>query len=198
MNSFGAHRLQEFSRRLAGCCALILLCVPGSLRSASFLQGQGARLTLSQTSGLPEAEIPVPLYFASGGISTGALSLEITFPARLLSFVKVEKSFLVDAVKGQVEAKVESDAGNEKATLKVTFATPPGESPREFIPDGPIANISFRIAKEAPLGTEIILGMRATGVTTGDPPGKIDPIATPDGIVSVKSVPLTACFFYMH
>ena len=118
---------------------------------------QEARLNISQASGLPEAEVPVSIYFASGGAAAGALSIEITFPAKLLSFVKAERSFMVEAAKAQIQADVESGAGGDKSTLKLTLSTPAGETPREFIPDGPIAYVTFKIAKEAPLDTEILL-----------------------------------------
>lgn len=179
--------------------AVAFLLLTGSAHSASLLQEtRVTRLNISPTSGLPEAEVPVPIYFESGGVTAGTLSLEITFPAKLLSFLKAEKSFLVEAAKGQIQADVQSDSRADQSTLKLTLSTPAGETPREFIPDGPIAYLTFRVAKEAPLDTEIVLAAKAGGVTTDDPPRPIPSIATSDGRILIKLVPLTACFFYMH
>ena len=183
--------------RAASFAFIVLVLLSAAVRGGALQEESEPRLSISPTSGLPEAEVPVPLYLYSGGAAIGALSIDIEFPDRLVSFVKADQTFLSESVRAELQTRVDPGVEEGWSILKLTLATPDGDKPREFIPDGPIAFLTFRISKEASLNGEIVFQSRASGTTVDDPPRQVR-IASAEGKLSVKSIPLTACFFYMH
>ena len=161
-------------------------------------EGDTVRLTLSPSSGLPDSEVILPIYLWSGGASVGSLTVDITFPGRLVSFVKVERTFLSEMTGTQVQSEVAADSTEDASVLKLVLATPAGTPAREAIPDGPIAYLTFRVGKDTPLNTEVVLGLKAAGASADDPSRPLPPVAAPEGKITVQAAPVSGCFFYMH
>ena len=120
---------------------------------------------ISEGVGYPQFEVSIQVNLsAARGVKVGYIAMDITFPAELVSFVKVERSGLSEAGGAQIEAEVKSDAEHEdKSILRLTILTLDQEGPARVIPDGPVAHIIFKISRDAQPGTDIVLNNKASG-----------------------------------
>ncbi|MBI2822721.1 MAG: hypothetical protein HYX74_10895 [Acidobacteria bacterium] len=186
--------------RLVVACGLLLLDSQAAPARGAALQEQGEpRISLSPAAGLPETSVTIPIYFWAGsGVTVASLSMEIQFPEKLVSFVAAERSFISELSNVDLRSEVGTEAGPESSILKLTLSTHAPENARDFIPEGPVASVTFRIAKDAPLSAEILLQGTASGMSGDNPSRPVESIAVTGGRILVEAVPLTACFFYMH
>jgi hypothetical protein len=157
---------------------------------------QATTITLSQTSGPPDSDVTVPIYFAGAkGVRAGSLELQVAFPAAPLTFVRGELSGLGEGVGAALEAK--ATPGHDESTLHVSLSTK-GSPSREPVPDGPIAYLVFKLAKSAKPGAVFPLKSKATVRSMDDPPKPIEPVSVPESQIVVSDPTVTSCFFYMH
>ncbi len=182
---------------------IMLISIFGAARADSPARDEAqktTRITIGPTSALPSSQVSLPIYLAAAsGIKVGSLRLEITFPNKLLSFVKSEKSYVLEGGGASLSAEVkEHGEDKNKSVLKLIISAQDEGQARRVIPDGPIAYITFEISKDAQPGTDIVLENKATAMTAEDMPSQIDPLISYDGKISVVQNLIISCFFYMH
>jgi hypothetical protein len=151
---------------------------------------------MAQSVGPPGGIVAVPIQLSgveSGQI--GTLTLKLRFLSNKLTFTKVEVGGLGDSV-GAV-ATAEMQRRGDETLLEVTIATPEKEGARAPIPDGPIAQLMFKVAKDLKPETVIPLALQVTGGGTkaGAEPVKV---SARDGEIIVANPSVISCFFYMH
>ena len=158
------------------------------------------RLTVGRTEGPPQSEVTVQAFLsADRNIKVASISMNITFPNRLVSFIRAERSGLIEVMETQMEVEVEVDAYDpNKSILKLTLSSLEEGGSGKALPEGPIAEIAFTISEEAQPGTEIVLKNEAHVVVAEDPLKQIEPVVAEDGAISVIVSLIFSCFFYMH
>lgn len=159
-------------------------------------ENAGPRVKIAQSVGPPGGIAAVPIQLAgveSGHI--GTLTLKLRFPGNKLTFTKVEVGGLGDSV-GAVATTGIQRRGDE-TLLEVTIATPETEGVRAPIPDGPIVQLMFKVAKDLKPETVIPVTLEASGVgaKAGAQPVKV---SARDGEIIVSNPSVISCFFYMH
>jgi hypothetical protein len=171
--------------------------------SARFLPAAAAqqptKVTLSQSSAPPDANVVVPVYLAAAsGVRIGTLEIQVTYSTRWLTFDRAELSGLSEGV-GVELATVEKEGESQGTKLVLLTLTAKRDDPApEPIPDGPIANIVFRLAKGTEPGTLIDLVPAVSAWTLNTPPRGVQPITAPRGQIVVSTPGPVSCFFYMH
>jgi hypothetical protein len=154
-----------------------------------------ATVTLTEGSAPPDAQVVLPLALSvREGTRVGEVEIRVGFPGTLLSFVSIERSGLAVAADAELRSEVGKGSSEGTSVLHATISTA-GKS-RQPLPDGPIAYVTFRIAKEAKPGSSIPLGHEAT-VRAPDG-GAVAPVVATPAEVKVSEAPPPACVFYMH
>jgi hypothetical protein len=159
---------------------------------------ESTHIVISPTAGLPGQEISLPIYLESGpGVEVGSIDLDLVFPNQRISFVTVQGSLVSEMVGAEITAEIRADVEDEsKSVLKVALSTLETDSP-QAIPDGLLGFVTVALAEDAELNTQIVLSSQGSAMTTGVPPGPVEPLTIHDGVISVGEV-IFACFFYMH
>ena len=157
-------------------------------------------LTVSSTEGPPQSEVSVQASLSTGhDVEVVSISVNITFPNKILSFAWAGKSGLAEGAGTQIKMEVEVDTEDQdKSILKLTLSSSEERESSKALPEGPIAEIAFTISEDAQPGTQITLRSEASAITTADPPKQIEPITTEDGGILVIESLIFSCFFYMH
>ena len=94
----------------------VLLILGGPLLFATQQQKGTAGVTLLEARGVPGETRPVPMQLAIGdGVEVGALAATIRFPAKLVTFEKLEAGFTVTEVHLKLVAKI---PGADKAAFE--------------------------------------------------------------------------------
>lgn len=158
-------------------------------------------ITLSTSMGHVGDEVRYPLYLKREAASqTQSLSLKIQFPANLLKFNRVEKGFLLQDSKTDLESIVQ--VGKGKGDLSALLLNLTARS-TNGIPEGLLMYLHFQIDLLTPLGAEISFDNDAQATVLRN--GKVVeiPVAFLDGKIPVSPREkedriLFACFFYMH
>lgn len=154
------------------------------------------RVNIAQSVGPPGGVVAVPIQLSgveSGQI--GTLTLKLRFLSNKLTFTKVEVGGLGDSV-GAVATTGMQRRGDE-TLLEVTIATPEKEGARAPIPDGPIAQLMFTVAKDLKPETVIPLTLQVAGVGTKAGAEAVK-VSARDGEIIVANPSVISCFFYMH
>lgn len=156
-----------------------------------------ASLTIGQAKGSPEGQMPAPINLTVGkGIEVGSLTMTIRFPAEPVVFLRVELGGVAEAMGAEATAEVKEE--KDEAVVQLTIATPEKGGARAPLPTGALADLWFKIAKDATPDTVIpltIVAATATGTKAGAGTVKVE---THDGQISVSKPIVTSCFFYMH
>ncbi|MDA2934278.1 cohesin domain-containing protein [Acidobacteria bacterium AH-259-D05] len=158
------------------------------------------RLTVGRTEGPPQSEVTVQASLSvDRNVKVASISMNITFPNRLVSFIRAEKTGLIEAVGTEMKAEVETDAEDQDTSvLKLTLSSLEEGGSGKALPEGPIAEIAFIILEEAQPGTDITLKNEAHVVAAEDPLKQIEPVIAEDGAISVIESLIFSCLFYMH
>ena len=138
--------------------------------------------------------VPIQLSGVESG-QIGTLTLKLRFLSNKLTFTKVEVGGLGDSV-GAVATTGMQRRGDE-TLLEVTIATPEKEGARAPIPDGPIAQLMFTVAKDLKPETVIPLTLQVAGVGTKAGAEAVK-VSARDGEIIVANPSVISCFFYMH
>jgi hypothetical protein len=125
-----------------------------------------------------------------------AISLQLRFPSKLMTFANVEQGFLLQSRGATVETKTTTEK-DDTTTLVVTMAADGG------LPEGLVLYVYFKVADSAPPGDEIPLKVVAEGTPArgGSETRTQVPVAADPLRVSPRKQEEEfefACFFYMH
>ena len=190
-------------RRWLAPCVLLATALAGMLTAragpdaAAAAQERPTTITLSQSSGPPDANVTVPVYFAAAeGVRTGRLELSVDYPPTELSFVNAELSGLSEGVGVTLEVGAETTA--DRATVHVVLSAASGAGEPEPVPDGPLVYLVFKVAAHTAPGTLLALMPTPAISTLDDPTQPVTPVEAPEGQIVVSKPGIIACFFYMH
>lgn len=154
------------------------------------------RVTLPQSVGPAGGAVAVPVRLAGAdSVEIGVLTVTLRFPAARLTFTKAEVGGLGAAVDARATARTERRG--EDTLLEVTIATPATSGARTPLPDGPIAQLMFTVAKDLKPETVIALNVEAAGLDTVEGAAPVT-IAASDSEIIVSNPSVISCFFYMH
>ena len=160
----------------------------------------GASVAVLQAKGGPEGQLQVPVELTPGkGAELGSLAMTVRFPLTLVSFLRIELGGVAEGVGAEAEAAVETDPQEQdRGLVHLTIATPERDGRRAALPEGRVAGLWFKIAKDAKPETVIPLTVvTATGAGTKAGAGALE-LDTRDGEILVSKLIITSCFFYMH
>lgn len=197
-------------RRLYHAAVLLLVALTGAaplLHSAQQSSGESpekaTRIALGAVSGAAKSQVMVPLFVTPYPSETpvGAISATIEYPNKGITFLKAEKSFLLDGVNGVFQAQGEKDTKDPaKSLIKLEVSTK-GE-PRKPLREGLILTLLFRIEPDAAAGSTVTLHLQKTDATNLDtPPKPIQPLVGKNGTIEIlapEAVPYVGCFFFSH
>jgi hypothetical protein len=189
--------------KLGVLAALVFIAAAPGRLSAQKDSEKATRISLGAVSGAAKSQVMVPLFLTPypPEVPVGSISATIEYPSKGITFLKAEKSFLLDGVNGGFEAQAGKDPKDPgKSTIHIEVSTK-GE-PRKALREGLALTLLFRIEPDAPSGTTVNLALQQAAATNLDaPPNPIQPIARKDGSIEIlkpESVPYTGCFFFSH
>ena len=160
-------------------------------------QPAGATLSIGQSAAQPGAPVVAPLTLATAeGVELGSVTVRLTYPKALLSFVKVEPSGLALGVGAVIESKIDVGRDATSTTLIVKVFTAPASG--RSLPPGPLAYLGFKISETAKPESAIALVHAAEALTAGEPRQPLTPVVAGKATIRVAPPPVPACFFYMH
>ena len=153
-----------------------------TLSLSSDLQGAGSTAVISLTLRAPD------------GVTVGKAVSEVSFPTKFLTFHNVTRGLSAEAVGGEVIVEPQPAKGDQ-SVLRVIVTAKAGET----LPAGSLAELRFRILKEAKVDAKLVLANAASAWADAAATTAIDPVIGVNGEVKVtKTTLLPACFFYMH
>lgn len=181
---------------LSGLAALGTLLLLTAHPAAPQEEKRTARVTLAQSVGPPGGSVAVPIQLvAAEPDQVGSLTVKLRFATARLTFTKVEMGGLAEAVGAEATAVAKDTAG--ETLLELTIAVPETNGIRTPLPDGPLADLLFKIAlglkpeTVIPLKVEVAAG----GARAGAQPIRV---GARDGEIIVSNPTVIGCFFYMH
>ena len=169
---------------------------PAAAQDLNASQEKAARVTFPQSVGPPGGVVSIPVQLTGGeSVNIGGLTVTLRFPAARLTFTKAEVGGLGTAVGARVTARTERRG--DETVLEVTIATPEVSGAKTALPDGPIAQLMFTVAKD--LKPETVIALKAEAAALGlTAAAKPVTIPTGDGEIVVSNPSVISCFFYMH
>ena len=178
--------------------AVLALTTAAALSAGEIAARQGASapaLDLSSDVQSPGADVAVTLGFTvPDGVEVSKVVSDITYPGKLLEFQEAKRGLSAEAIEAELSTTTgPSDTSPENRVLRVTIAAKPGE----WLPAGMLADLTFKISKQAPKETTVTLKNKVTAWTNKGAP--VASITGKDGEITVTAnPPVFACFFYMH
>ncbi|MEO5895545.1 MAG: cohesin domain-containing protein [Vicinamibacterales bacterium] len=153
-------------------------------------------MTLTQSAGTPGGTVAVPVQFAGvQSAPTGVITLKLRFAGSKLTFTKVELGGVAESV--DAVATVTAQQRGDERVLDVTIATPEKDGTRAALPDGPLAQLLFTVAKDQKAQTVIPVKVEASVAGLAADAAAVK-VPAPDGEVIVANPVVISCFFYMH
>lgn len=153
------------------------------------------RVTLAQSVGPADGAVAVPLQLAGReDRPLGSITLRISLPESL-TFTSAEIGGLGISIGAEATTKTGTKGG--ATVVEVTIAAPPQDGVRPPLPDGPLAQLMFKLAKGLKPETVIPVPFEASGLATGAGAAPVSVSAVPGEII-VANPPVISCFFYMH
>jgi hypothetical protein len=159
-------------------------------------------LSLGAVSGAGKAQVMVPLFVTPypAELPVGSISASLVYQSKGLTFVRAEKSFLLDGVGGVFQVQPAKDPDDpDKSILAIEVSTK-GE-PRKALREGLILTLVFKIDADAKPGTVSLDLQKMTASNLDLPPKPIQPLVSKSGtieIVAPEGVPYVGCFFFSH
>ena len=139
----------------------------------------------------PGEKISIPLSLSPGEEQATHISLEISFPSKLISFVEASKGAANESREVSIKAVSrpgDTGKGEDILRVEISSATPK--------PPGKLVQLAFQVSKQAELNDEI--NLKNLNVVVRKQDGTALEARGSDGLVTVLSGSLFACFFYMH
>lgn len=185
--------------RSAGRAALITILLASSPLAEARAQDPAARplprVTLAQSVGPADGAVAVPLQLAGReDRPLGSVTLRIQLPESL-TFTSAEIGGLGISIGAEATTKTQTKDG--ATVVEVTIAAPATDGVRPPLPDGPIAQLMFKLAKGLKPETVIPVKFEASALAPGADAVPVAVSAVPGEII-VANPPVIACFFYMH
>ena len=157
------------------------------------------RIIAGESTGGPGADAVLPISLAApDDVRVGAIAIRLGFSKAFLEFGGIEPGGNVDAVGARVKAEVKAGPDDTTAVLHVSVTATSAAGKRHSVPSGPLAYITFKIAKDAKAGSSIVLTHEADVSTTDEPARPVTPVVASKAEIQITAPALTACFFYMH
>jgi hypothetical protein len=181
-------------RALAGPAFVLFVASPAS--SQTDAPAPQLSLLLRPPVAYVGEELRAPLYIEGTGAETlQKLALRIRFPTRLLSFVTVDRGFLLERHPVKIDTKTTTD-DKGITTLAVDVLAEHG------LTDGLILYLRFKVAAAAPLGGDIPVTVQAEAASPGAAAPRRELAFTTEPVrISPRKKDqefMVACFFYMH
>jgi hypothetical protein len=123
------------------------------------------------------------------GSSVARIVVEVGIPRAQAAFQEVRTGLMAEMSGAKVSGKEKpgSDPKTTTAVIEVTH--------EKQVPDGVVATLAVKTEGGLAEGTEILLPATVTAFTSS---GDKKQIKVADGKVLISSIPVPACFFYMH
>lgn len=170
---------------------MAIIAVVGCDPAAGQEEQKTPRVDVTQSAGPAGGKVSVPIRLTGvEDARVSAVTLTLRFVADKLTFGTVEIGGLGESAGVTATAKAERRAGD--TLLVITLATAEKDGARAPMPDGPIAQVVFTVAKNLKPETVIPLKVQAAGADAAVT------LATRDAEVIVSNPPAISCFFYMH
>jgi hypothetical protein len=194
-------RTSGYAELAAIAIASVLWIVARPARAQS--SEPGGAVSLGSVSGTPKGEVMVPVLLTPRPSETeiGSVELEITFESEAVSFLLAEKSFLLDGVRGVLEARQTVDPA-DAAKSRVFVRIETKSQPRKSLPEGLILSLRFAVKPSAIPGTTVPLKVgRLSLEDLSSPPKSVRAGVDSEGSIEVirpEDVPVVPCFFFAH
>ncbi|MBI2816719.1 MAG: hypothetical protein HYX72_07250 [Acidobacteria bacterium] len=183
----------------------VLLALAAPSASAQEQSGEeqvkATRIALGGVSGGAKSQVMVPVFLTPypAGTAIGSVTVTIEYPNKGITFLKAEKSFLLDGVNADFQVQNDKDAKDpSKSVIQLEVSTK-GE-PRKPLREGLILTLIFRIEPDAPAGNTVNLSiLKAGAVNLESKP--IEPLVSKNGSIEIlapEAVPYVSCFFFTH
>ena len=177
------------------------LAVPGPSGAQSPANPAGDQTKVGIASGTAAADdevvLPVSLSFPDG-VRLWSVDLRLGSSKAQIAFGMIEPSGLADSVDVAVQFELKAGPGGDDSVLHASLSTITLKGSRLAIPTGPVAYVTFKVAKTAKAESVIPLTFEADVRSTDDPPRVLTPAVASKTKVTVASGAVFACFFYMH
>ena len=181
--------------------AAVVFMIGVSSASAQQASEKATRLALGAVSGGAKSQVMVPLFLTPypPEAQVGDISADVVYPSKGFTFLRAEKSFLLDGVGGSFQAKAEPDAKDPNKSAIHLEVTTKGE-PRKGFREGLILTLVFRIEPDAAVGKTVTLDLeKFTATNIENKP--MQPLVSKKGtiqVVSPEGLPYVGCFFFSH
>lgn len=184
----------EFATLLTALWALLLPATNPARAQAE--PATAPRVVLAQSVGPPGGSVSVPIQLSGvESASLGALTLRLAFPAARLTFSKAVIGGVGEAA--GVELTTATQQRGPETLLDVKMSTREQDGVKAAIPDGPIAQLVFNVARDLKPETVIRVKLQASGTAQRSGAAPVKVLAR-DGEIVVSNPPVIGCFFYMH
>jgi hypothetical protein len=181
-------------------CTAVLI---GFFSAAAFAQDETTHITLGTVSGLPKAEVLIPVMLTPfpSDLKVGEIKASISFDTQSVTFLRAEKSFLLDGVGAGFQSEQHPDPSKPGRTIvDITVATK--GSPRLALREGLVLTLLFRINENAAAGSTIeVAVVNPSASDLSDPPQPIKPVTGKNGgieVIAPEQNPYVPCFFFTH
>lgn len=200
-----SHRLSRRSRPILLLLVALTVTRAPALHAAQNEAGEeekATRISLGTVAGAAKSQVMVPVFLTPypPGASIGGITATIEYSGRGITFVRAEKSFLLDGVNGLARAThVPAPGEADKSSIHLEVVTQ-GE-PRKPLREGLIVTLLFRIEPDAAATTAPLQVTETSATDTDTPPRPIKPLASRNGSIEIlapESVPYVGCFFFTH
>ncbi len=172
---------------------------PSMAQSSANPGGDQTRVAIASGTAAADDEVVLPVNLAfPDGVRVGAIDFRLGFSKTQIAFVQIEPSGLADSVDVAVQSELKAGPGGDDSVLHASLSTITPKGSRLAIPTGPVAYVTFKVAKTAKAGSVIPLTFEADVRSTDDPPRVLTPAVASRTEVTVASGAVFACFFYMH
>ncbi len=158
-----------------------------------------ATVSISDTTAPPEWELRVPVSLTMAqGTDGGRLTMRVTYPAKMLTYVKAQATDTLKTAGFDVKAeaaKPEGEAGS------IAIELMPAGSQAKKLPSGVVAILVFKVDSDAEEGKQGSLAaedVKAWGPRPASPELKAASDRTAMFIVAPPGLPIYNCFLYMH
>ena len=199
---------QRSSRLFLHLTVLLGLALAAPLASAQDQGGEeqvkGTRVALGAVSGGPKSQVMVPVFLTPypAGTSVGSVTASIEYPNKGITFLKAEKSFLLDGVNGEIQVQNDKDTKDTKDPAKsvIQLAVSTKGEPRKPLREGLILTLIFRVEPDAPAGNTVNLSIVKSGAANLESK-PIQPLVSKNGSIEIlapEAVPYVSCFFFTH
>lgn len=190
--------MRNASSRIAVLLVIIFTATSLSL-FAQQSTPKGTLISLGNVSGAPKNQVMVPLFLTPvpSELAVGKITATIAYARNEVTFLRAEKSFLLDNIPSSLEAKTAKDPSDpSKSLVSVTI-----ETKGKPLHEGLVLTLFFRIAPNAITRTIPLEIQKASATKIGPPPKPVHPLLTKKGSIQIAkpaALPYAGCFFFTH